>query len=71
MHIVEMMEEIERLFEIVQTDGLVQLILAQQLGQVVQTLFVDRQFLCEGGEREKLFGTNFRKTVCLKKTYKH
>ena len=49
MHIVEMMEEIERLFEVLQTDGFVQLILAQKLRQVIQTLLVNRQFLRRKG----------------------
>ena len=57
MHIVEMMEEVERLFEIIQTDRLVQLILAQKLGEVVQTLLMNGQFL------QKIYSTEGRVSV--------
>ena len=50
MHIVEMMEEIQRLFETLQTDGFVQLVFAQEFGQIIQTFFVNRQFLRERGK---------------------
>ena len=58
MHIVEMMEEIQRLFETLQTYGFVQLVFAQQFGKIIQTFFVNRQFLRVNGGKKK------RKIVC-------
>ena len=65
MHIVEMMEEIQRLFETLQTDGFVQLVFAQQFGKIIQTFFVNRQFLrVNGGKKKKEDCLQSRVCIC-------